>query len=133
MILLSALPQKWDTIATIALTTKQMKDLKFDDVAATIIGEFERRNPSAAAGHPSAHKLSAIRRKGIDPKFNQQTPQQGKQPATPNLQSRIEELPDSQQKNKRGKRGSGRGSRGGRGRGRGMYSHAHQAAFDGAS
>src|SRR5215469_69004 len=100
MILLSALPQKWDAIATIALTTKQMKDLKFDNVAATIVGEFECRNPSAAAGHPITHKLSAIRRKGINPKFNQQTPQKGKQPAAPTLQLQIEELPDPQQKNK---------------------------------
>ncbi|KAF8798350.1 hypothetical protein BYT27DRAFT_7123076 [Phlegmacium glaucopus] len=56
MILLNAMPQKWNGVVSNYLLTRKVEDLTFADVHTTIICEYQRTNP--------AYKISAIKRKG---------------------------------------------------------------------
>ena len=70
LILLSALPAKWDSIVQLFMQRNDLANaLTFANVRAAITQEYERQ------GRPidkSAHKLSAVKRKGPDPSHRQQ-------------------------------------------------------------
>ena len=98
LVLLSALPAKWDSIAQLFMQRTDLNHaLTFSNVRAAITQEYERQ------GRPidkSAHKLSAVKRKGPDPAHcQQQQPQQ--QPGT----SRQHQQQSQQQGGKPKRRG----------------------------
>ena len=72
MLLLGALPSKWDHVAAIYLQGKTAHtDISYTEVRNTIVAEFDRTGV-----HPGqqqhAHKISAVKRKGDHPSFSQQ-------------------------------------------------------------
>jgi hypothetical protein len=72
MILLAALPQKWDSVAQLFLQRADLTDhLTFANVSTAIIREYERK---VRPVDQSANKLSAVKRKGQDPSHRQQQP-----------------------------------------------------------
>jgi hypothetical protein len=79
MILLAAIPQKWDSVAQMYLQRPNLATaLTFANVRAAILQEYERHGrPVDRSG---AHKLSAVKRKGPDPSYRPQ--QQQQQPGT---------------------------------------------------
>src|SRR5215471_7201343 len=77
MILLNAIPVKWDSVPATILTTKTRAQLTFTLVWDALVTEYERKtnqsNPS------SSKKISNIKRKGPEPQHCPQ-PQQQPQP-----------------------------------------------------
>ena len=72
MLLLGALPSKWDHVAAIYLQGKTAHtDISYTEVRNAIVAEFDRTGV-----HPGqqqhAHKISAMKRKGDHPSFSQQ-------------------------------------------------------------
>ena len=72
MLLLGALPSKWDHVAAIYLQGKSTHtNISYTEVRNAIIAEFDRTGV-----HPGqqqhAHKISAVKRKGDHPSFSQQ-------------------------------------------------------------
>ena len=72
MLLLGALPSKWDHVAAIYLQGKTVHtDISYTEVHNAIVAEFDRTGV-----HPGqqqhAHKISAVKRKGDHPSFSQQ-------------------------------------------------------------
>ena len=72
MLLLGALPSKWDHVAAIYLQGKTAHtDISYTEVRNTIVAEFDRTGV-----HPGqqqhAHKISAVKKKGDHPSFSQQ-------------------------------------------------------------
>jgi len=110
LIALSALPVKWENLIPIICAGVAIADLKLDDVASQVIGQFEtetnRRQHKAAQAAQSAQKISAVKRKRGDPHFTKQGNQQQRQ-QQPNASS----SPSNQQQphRQRGGRGSGKG------------------------
>jgi hypothetical protein len=74
MILLAALPPKWDSVAQMFFQRTDLANaLTFENVRKAIVYEYERH------GRPtdqSANKLSAVKRKGPNPAHHQQQQQQ---------------------------------------------------------
>ena len=70
MILLNVLPQKWDHIASVYIQETKVNDFNLVKLREQIIGEWERLNAGKAS--TSANKLSAVKRKGKSPQFNNQ-------------------------------------------------------------
>ena len=70
MILLNALPQKWDHIASVYIQEKKIKNFNLVRIREQIIGEWEHSNAGKAS--VSANKLSAVKCKGKSPQFNNQ-------------------------------------------------------------
>ena len=70
MILLKALPPKWDNVKSIyTQTTPQLTNVSFDMVRTAVMAEFERTShPNALA----ANKISAVKCKGKSPTFSEQ-------------------------------------------------------------
>ena len=70
MILLKALPPKWDNIGSIyTQTTPQLTNVSFDMVRTAVMVEFERTSyPNALA----ANKISVVKHKGKSPTFSEQ-------------------------------------------------------------
>ena len=113
LILLNAIPTSLQSVVSVQLQTNATADLNFDDILCTIYEQTARGN------NPNTHKLSAVKRKGADPHYNQQRNkkfQSSDQPDRPQQGSSKdgEQVP---KKNKNRNRGSG--SVRGRGRGRG--------------
>jgi len=72
LMLLAALPNKWDSIAQLFMQHSNLAQvLTFSNVRAAIIQEYERSHRPVDR---SANKLSAVKRKGPDPHYRQ--PQQ---------------------------------------------------------
>ena len=69
MILLNALPQKWDGLATIVLQTTDKDNLDWAEVSQSIITRWEQ---SAKPAIDNAQKISAVKRKQGDPNFKRQ-------------------------------------------------------------
>ena len=72
MLLLGALPSKWDHVTAIYLQGKTAHtDISYTEVQNAIVAEFDRTGV-----HPGqqqhAHKISAVKRKGDHPLFSQQ-------------------------------------------------------------
>ncbi len=124
LIALSALPAKWENLIPIICAGVAIADLKLDDVASQVIGQFEtetnRRQHKAAQ---SAQKISAVKRKHGDPRFTKQGNQQQCQ------QQSSTSGPSNQQQPHR--QHSGRGSGKGKGKGKqrdGAPQHSHIAS-----
>src|SRR6266702_908459 len=128
LIALSTLPAKWENLIPIICAGVAIADLKLDDVASQVIGQFETKTNcgqhKAAQAAQSAHKISAVKRKRGDPRFTKQGNQQQcqQQPSTSSG-------PSNQQQPHR-QRG-GRGSEKGKGKGKqrdGAPQHSHFAS-----
>ena len=70
MILLNALPQKWDHIASVYIQEMEVNDFNLVRIREHIIGEWECSNAGKAS--VSANKLSAVKHKGKSPQLNNQ-------------------------------------------------------------
>ena len=70
MILLNALPQKWDHIASIYIQEMEVSNFSFMNIRDQIIGEWEYSNASNSS--TSTNKLSVVKHKGKSPQFNSQ-------------------------------------------------------------
>jgi gag-polypeptide of LTR copia-type/Domain of unknown function (DUF4219) len=74
MILLAGIPPQWDTLASNILATMKTATLVFNDIQDQIHNKYEYRSGRAAPQQKkeSAMKISAVKRKGQDPKISQQ-------------------------------------------------------------
>jgi hypothetical protein len=71
MLLLKAIPKKWDTIAQLYCNGMQMANITFDGVRDAIMAEFEHIAHPAQLAH-QADKISAVKHKGQSPHFKEQ-------------------------------------------------------------
>ena len=72
MLLLGALPSKWDHVAAIYLQGKTTHTaIDYTEVPNAIIAEYNRTG-SVRGQQQHAHKISAVKRKGDHPSFSQQ-------------------------------------------------------------
>ena len=115
MILLAAIPPKWDSITSIAVYSEDLETLTFSDVRDTILAHYEqeRMRGKGGNGHQQANKISAVKRKRGNPQFNQQ---QGGH----NQQQQQQQQNHGQHNHNNNRRGK----RGGRGKGK---EKAHEA------
>ena len=74
MLLLKAILKEWDTVAQIYCNGMQMTNVTFSGVRDTIMAEFEHTAHPAQMSH-QADKISAVKRKGPSPHFNEQRKQ----------------------------------------------------------
>ena len=77
MLLLSALPPKWEMLISILCTNHQISSLQIKHVCEAVMAQWEAENNKHAKHAPfkqpqNAQKLSAIKRKHGDPNFKQQ-------------------------------------------------------------
>ena len=70
MILLNALPQKWDHIASVYIQETKVENFNLVRIREQIIGEWECSNVGKAS--VSTNKLSVVKCKGKSPQFNNQ-------------------------------------------------------------
>jgi hypothetical protein len=71
MLLLKAIPKEWDTVAQMYCNGMQMANVTFDGVRDAIMAEFVWTARPAQLAH-QAEKISAVKRKGQSPHFNEQ-------------------------------------------------------------
>ena len=71
MLLLKAIPREWDTIAQMYCNGMQMTNVAFSGVRDAIMAEFEHTACLGQLAH-QADKISAVKRKGPSPRFNEQ-------------------------------------------------------------
>ena len=72
MLLLGALPSKWDHVAAIYLQGKTAHtDIDYTEVRNAIIAEFDQTGVNPGQ-QQHVHKISAVKRKGDHPSFSQQ-------------------------------------------------------------
>ena len=70
MLLLSALPQKWDHLASVYIQETKVENFSLVSLREQIIGKWEHSNARRAS--TSANKLSAVKQKGKSPRFDSQ-------------------------------------------------------------
>ena len=71
MLLLGALPSKWDHVAAIYLQGKTVHtNINYTEVRNAIIAEYDRTG-TVRGQQQHAHKISAVKRKGEHPSFSQ--------------------------------------------------------------
>ena len=70
MILLAALPQKWDLIVSIVTTNNDLDNLEFSDACDAILSQFDADSICGKGKQHHANKLSAIKHKRGDPNFS---------------------------------------------------------------
>ena len=72
MLLLGALPSKWDHVVAIFLQGKTAHNaIDYTEVRNAIIAEYDRTG-TVRGQQQHAHKISAVKRKGDHPSFSQQ-------------------------------------------------------------
>ncbi|KAF8663526.1 hypothetical protein AX16_000935 [Volvariella volvacea WC 439] len=71
MMLLAAIPQKWDNVSMTLLVQYDMDGLIFDIINAAIIAKYNQKS-NISNGIPQAKKISAVKRKEGDPKWKEQ-------------------------------------------------------------
>ena len=71
MLLLSAIPQEWDCIASMYCKDMTRQRASFDGVRTAIMAEYEQIARPSQLAH-TANKLSAVKRKGQSPRFKEQ-------------------------------------------------------------
>src|SRR5712671_3566144 len=98
MILLAALPPKWDLIVSIVTTANDLDDLEFSDARDAILSQYDADSTRGKGKPHHANKLSAVKRKRGDPNFSNQ--QRGNQ-----QQSSNNDQQQQQQHRQRGRRG----------------------------
>jgi hypothetical protein len=99
MILLAALPQKWETLVSVVTQSNDLEDLAFNDVRDAILAQYQTetaRGKGSSKQH-DANKLSAVKRKRGNPNFSNQ--EKGSQ----------QQDGGKQKGKKRGSRGKGKG------------------------
>src|SRR6266702_4173464 len=84
LIALSTLPAKWENLIPIICAGVAIADLKLDDVASQVIGQFETEtNHGQHKAAQSVQKISTVKRKCGDPRFTKQgNQQQHQQPSS---------------------------------------------------
>ena len=98
MILLNALPAKWDSVGMVYLqSTRQLTNVSFQAMREAVMAEFERTTCSSTI---AVNKISAVKRKGKSPAFS-------KQKCAPNQAPPALVEPSGSQKKKR-KSGKGK-------------------------
>jgi len=112
MILLAALPPKWDLIVSIVTTANDLDDLEFSNARDAILSQYDADSTRGKGKPHHANKLSAVKRKRGDPNFSNQ--QRGNQQQSSNN--------DQQQQQHRQ-----RGRRGGKGKKKQDHGHSHIA------
>ncbi len=124
LIALSALPAKWENLIPIICAGVAIADLKLDDVASQVIGQFETEtNCGQHKAAQSAQKISAIKCKHSDPCFTKQGNQQQHQQPSSTFGPSNQQQPHRQH----GGCGSGKG----KGKGKqhdGAPQHSHIAS-----
>ncbi len=77
LIALSALPAKWENLIPIICAGVTIADLKLDDVAGQVIGQYETEtNCGQHKAVQSVQKISTVKCKRGDPRFTKQGNQQ---------------------------------------------------------
>ncbi|KAF8660464.1 hypothetical protein AX16_001623 [Volvariella volvacea WC 439] len=71
MMLLAAIPQKWDNVSMTLLAQYDMDGLTFDIVNAAIVAEYNRKS-NVTNGTPQAKKILAVKHKEGDSKWKEQ-------------------------------------------------------------
>lgn len=131
MILLSALPPKWEMLVSILCTSHDLANLKIKHVREAIMAQWET-DRSKGKPQQTAQKLSAVKRKRGDPNFRQQRDAGsggGSGSGGSNPQRSGQGQGNAKGKNKRGKRG-GKKSQSQQGQETNDHSHlASKAAF----
>jgi len=105
LILLNAVPPTLQTVVSIALQTNATADLNFNDIHNDVTTVYEQ----TVRGNPNAHKLSAVKRKGADPQYNQQRSKKFQSHDQPDCPQQGSSKDMEQAPPKHRKRGSGRG------------------------
>jgi hypothetical protein len=122
LILLNAIPSTLQTVVSVQLQTNGTDELRFDDIRNDINTIYEQ---TVRGNHPNAHKLSAIKRKGGDPQYNQQRSKKFQSADQPDRPQQGSSKDGEHAPPKHRKRGSGRGRGRGRGGARGGKPHEH--------
>src|SRR6204780_4501629 len=100
LILLAALPTKWDSVAQLFMQRTNLRtDLTFENVRLAIMQEYARHGKPA--DRSNAHNLSAVKRKGPDSSYRPQQQQQQQQPGI----SRQHQQQQQQQKDPKKRHG----------------------------
>src|ERR1700742_2254456 len=75
MILLAAMPTKWDSIASYQFTSLQVSEFKYNVIRDAIVAEYERLNigRSSNSSNKAANKISGVKRKANDPEFKKKS------------------------------------------------------------
>ncbi len=124
LIALSALPAKWENLIPIICAGVAIANLKLDDVASQVIGQFETEtNRGQHKAAQSAQKISAVKQKRGDPRFTKQGNQQQRQQPSSTPSPSNQQQPHRQH--------GGCGSRKGKGKGKqrdGAPQHSHIAS-----
>ena len=124
LIVLAAIPHKWEHLIPIITTTNAIDDVTFVEVRQTVISQYEtetNKGQHKAAIPANANKLSAVKRKHGNPRFAQQDCSQQPQAGPSN--------PNQQQQRQHGSRGSGCGGAKGKGKQHNGHSHIASVAF----
>ena len=82
MILLAALPPKWDLIVSIVTTANDLDDLEFSNARDAILSQYDADSTRGKGKPHHANKLSTVKRKRGDPNFSNQ--QRGNQQQSSN-------------------------------------------------
>ncbi|KAF8629560.1 hypothetical protein AX17_005624 [Amanita inopinata Kibby_2008] len=78
MILLNAIPPKWDHLVSTFLSTKKKDDIKFDDIRSILVAEFHRQTMMQGIKPAKANKISGVQHKKQDPKWKKDKKDKGK-------------------------------------------------------
>ena len=100
LIAMAALPPKWEVLVPIICQGEDLNDLDLSLVRNTVIAQYETEANRGQHRNHTANRLSAVKRKRGDPRFNQQQGSSQQRPSTSSNQ---------QQHRQRGSRGKGRG------------------------
>ena len=118
LIAMAALPPKWEFLIPIISQNIELTDLALGDVRDPVIAQWETEKNKGNKNVHQANKLSAVKRKRGDPRFNQQ-------------EGSSQQRPDSQNQQpfrQRGSRGKGKGKAQDKGKGKQRASgHVHIA------
>ena len=76
LIALAALPNKWEHLVPIVITTNDIEDVTLAEVRSSVIAQYEmetnKGQHKSASSHAAMNKLSAVKRKRGNPCFAQQ-------------------------------------------------------------
>ena len=87
MLLLSAIPQEWDHIASMYCKDMTRQRATFEGVCSAIMAEYERIACPSQLAH-TANRLSAVKRKGKSPQFKEQRCNSAPKPSADDAPSR---------------------------------------------
>ena len=87
MLLLSAIPQEWDHIASMYCKDMTRQQATFESVRAAIMAEYEQIAHPSQLAH-TANRLSAVKHKGKSPQFTEQKCYSAPKPSADDAPSR---------------------------------------------